>query len=51
MDGKEPLENKNNNELAISFSQFLEDVAPQYKQNVVKAAEYIENKLTEEIKN
>lgn len=51
MDGKEPIENKNNNELAISFSQFLEDVAPQYKQNVVKAAEYIENKLTEEIKN
>lgn len=48
MDGQELVENKNKDELAISFSEFLEDVAPQYKENVVKAAEYIENKLETE---
>ena len=48
MDGQDALENKNKNELAISFSEFLEDVAPQYKENVVKAAGYIENKLETE---
>ena len=48
MDGQDTLENKNKNELAISFSEFLEDVAPQYKENVVKAAEYIQNKLETE---
>ena len=45
---EEMAENKNKNELAISFSEFLEDVAPQYKENVVKAAEYIQNKLETE---
>lgn len=45
MDGQKLIENKNKNELAISFSKFLEDVAPQYKENVVKAAEFIEKKL------
>ncbi|MGN0176964.1 MAG: ATPase [Methanobrevibacter sp.] len=44
MDGQKLIENKNKNELAISFSRFLEDVAPQYKENVVKAAEFIEKK-------
>jgi len=48
MDGKDKIENKNKNELATSFSEFLEDVAPQYKENVVKAAEFIENKLEAE---
>ena len=48
MDGQDTFENKNKNELAISFSEFLEDVAPQYKENVVKAAEYIQNKLETE---
>ena len=48
MDGQDTLENKNKNELAISFSEFLEDVAPQYKENVVKAAEYIQDKLETE---
>ncbi len=48
MDGKDIFENKNKNELAISFSEFLEDVAPQYRENVVKAAEFIENKLETE---
>lgn len=44
-DGRDLIENKNKNELAISFSEFLEDVAPQYRENVVKAAEFIEEKL------
>ena len=48
MDGKDIFENKNKNELANSFSEFLEDVAPQYRENVVKAAEYIENQLKTE---
>lgn len=48
MDGQDILENENKNELANSFSEFLEDVAPQYRENVVKAAEYIENKLETE---
>ena len=42
------IENKNKNELATSFSEFLEDVTPQYKENVVKAAEFIEKKLETE---
>lgn len=42
MDGQKLIENKNKNELATSFSEFLEDVTPQYKENVVKAAEFIE---------
>lgn len=48
MDGQKLIENKNKNELATSFSEFLEDVAPQYKENVVKAAEFIEKKLETE---
>ncbi len=48
MDGQDILESENKNELANSFSGFLEDVAPQYRENVVKAAEFIENKLETE---
>ena len=48
MDGQDILENVNKNDLANSFSEFLEDVAPQYRENVVKAAQYIENKLEAE---
>lgn len=48
MDGQDILESENKNELANSFSEFLEDVAPQYRENVVKAAEFIENKLETE---
>ena len=48
MDGQDILESENKDELANSFSEFLEDVAPQYRENVVKAAEYIENKLETE---
>ena len=47
MDGQKLIENKNKNELPTSFSEFLEDVAPQYKENVVKAAEFIEKKLSQ----
>ncbi|MBR4154813.1 MAG: hypothetical protein IKT96_05645, partial [Paludibacteraceae bacterium] len=45
MDGQNKIENQNNNELASSFMEFLEDVAPQYRENVLKASNYIENKL------
>ena len=48
IDGQDILESENKNELANSFSEFLEDVAPQYRENVVKAAEFIENKLETE---
>ena len=45
MDDQLKIENENNNELASSFMEFLEDVAPQYRENVLKASEYIESKL------
>jgi hypothetical protein len=45
MDGQELIEKENKNELANSFSEFLEDVAPQYKDNVVSAAEFIDEKI------
>ncbi len=48
MDGQKLIEKENKNELANSFSEFLEDVAPQYRENVVKAAEFIESKLETE---
>ena len=48
MDGQNIIKNENNNDLATSFSEFLEDVAPQYRENVLKAAEYIEKKLETE---
>ncbi len=48
MDGQDLIEKENKNELANSFSEFLEDVAPQYKDNVVSAAEFVNNKLETE---
>lgn len=45
MDGRDTVECVNDDKLAISFSEFLEDVAPQYKENVVSAARFIEKKL------
>lgn len=48
MDGKEIIKNENNDELATSFMEFLEDVAPQYRENVLKASEFIEKKLETE---
>lgn len=41
MDNQKQIDCKNINELANSFSRFLDDVAPQYKENVLSAAEYI----------
>ncbi len=48
MDGQDTIESVNEDKLAISFSEFLEDVAPQYKENVVSATEFIEKKLKTE---
>lgn len=45
MDGKSKIKNVNNDEIASSFMDFLEDVAPQYRENVLKASDYIEKKL------
>ena len=45
MDNQKLIECENKNELANSFSEFLDDVAPQYKENVVSAAEYIKSKI------
>ena len=45
MDGREKIINENNDELASSFMEFLEDVAPQYRENVLKASDYIDKKL------
>lgn len=41
MDNQKQIDCKNINKLANSFSRFLDDVAPQYKENVLSAAEYI----------
>ena len=48
MDGKKNIKKENTNEIANSFSGFLDDVAPQYRENVVKASEYIEKRLEAE---
>ena len=48
MDGRDAIESVNDDELAIAFSEFLDDVAPQYKENVVSAAKFIEKKLKTE---
>ena len=45
MDGKLKIKNENNDDIASSFMDFLEDVAPQYRENVLKASEFIEKKL------
>ena len=44
MDGRDSIINENRDELASSFMEFLEDVAPQYRENVLKASDYIEKK-------
>ena len=45
MDNQKLVESGNKNKLANSFSVFLDDVAPQYKENVVKASEFIQSKI------
>lgn len=49
MDNQNLIECDNNNELAKSFSEFLEGVAPQFRENVVSASEFIDKKI--KIKN
>lgn len=45
MDGKKIIETEDYDDLSISFMEFLEDVALQYRENVLKAYEYIEKEL------
>lgn len=42
---KKIIETKDYDDLSTSFMEFLEDVAPQYRENVLKAYEYIEKEL------
>ena len=44
MDGQDLIECENKNELANSFSVFLDDVAPQFRENVISASEFIDSK-------
>lgn len=44
MDGQNLIEGENKDDLANSFSEFLEDVAPQFRENVVSASEFIDKK-------
>ena len=44
MDGQKLIESQNKSELANSFSEFLDDVAPQYRENVLSAAAFIDKK-------
>jgi hypothetical protein len=48
MDGQDLIECENEDDLANSFSEFLEDVAPQFRENVVSASEFIDEKLESE---
>lgn len=48
MDGQDLIKKENGNELANSFSEFLEDVAPQFRENVVSASDFIDEKLSKE---
>lgn len=48
MDGQDLIECENKDALANSFSEFLEDVAPQFRDNVVSASEFIKEKLETE---
>jgi hypothetical protein len=44
MDGHDLIESENKDVLANSFSEFLEDVAPQFRENVVSASEFVHEK-------
>lgn len=48
VDGQDLIEYENKDDLANSFSEFLEDVAPQFRENVVSASEFIDSKLKNE---
>ena len=44
MDGQDLIEGENKDDLANSFSEFLEDVAPHFRENVISASEFINEK-------
>lgn len=44
MDDQDLIEGENKDDLANSFSEFLEDVAPQFRENVISASEFINEK-------
>ena len=46
MDGQKLIDAENRDDMANSFSEFLDDVAPQYRDNVVSATEFVSEKLT-----
>ena len=48
LDGQDLIIKEKGNELENSFSEFLEDVAPQFRENVVSASEFIDEKLSKE---
>lgn len=48
MDNQNLIECENKDELANSFSDFLDDVAPQFRENVVSASQFIKEKLETE---
>jgi len=45
VDGQDLIGYENKDDLANSFSEFLDDVAPQFRENVVSASEFIDSKL------
>ena len=45
MNNKKTVYCDNKDEVTSSFMEFLEDVAPQYRENVLKASDYIEKNL------
>ena len=44
MDDQDLIEGENKDDFANSFSEFLEDVAPQFRENVISASEFINEK-------
>lgn len=44
MDGQKLIESENKIEIANSFSEFLDGVAPQFRENVLSAAAFIKEK-------
>ena len=45
MDNQKPLKGQNTNKTANAFSEFLNNITPQYRENVLKASEFISSKI------
>ena len=45
MDNQKPLKAQNTDKTSNAFSEFLNDITPQYKENVLKASEFISSKI------